>query len=105
MWIAVGERTGEIGLLRALGARQGTVLGLFLIEAVALSLAGGAAGLVLGLGVAAVLRTFVPALPFSTPLRFVVLALLVSLAIGLLSGVWPARRAARLDPIEALRAE
>ena len=105
MTIAVTERTGEIGLLVALGAPRRTILGLFLGEAVALSALGGIAGLVLGFGLAQLIHLLVPALPVHTPLAFVAAALLISLAIGLVAGVLPARRAARLDPVEALRAE
>jgi putative ABC transport system permease protein len=105
MWITVRERTSEIGLARAVGASTTQVAGLFLIEAAAVALLGGAAGVAIGFGLGAALRWFVPGLPVETPLSFVVLALVVSLGVGLLSGVLPARRAARLDPIEALRAE
>jgi putative ABC transport system permease protein len=105
MWIAVGERTSEIGLVRALGASRRQVQALFLAEAAALAGLGGVAGVVLGLGVGAALRLAVPGLPVETPLRFVVAGLVVSVATGLVSGVAPARRAALLDPIEALRAE
>lgn len=105
MWIAVGERTGEIGLLKALGATGGQIQLLFLAEAAALSLVGGAAGVGAGIGMAAMARAVVPGLPIQTPGAFVALALAVSLITGLVSGVLPARRAARLDPVDALRAE
>lgn len=105
MTIAVTERTNEIGLLKALGAREHTILGIFLGEAVALSAIGGLLGLVLGIGVAQLLHLVIPALPVQTPLSFVILAEIVAVVIGLAAGVLPARRAARLDPVEALRAE
>lgn len=105
MTIAVSERTSEIGLLVALGAPRRTILGLFLGEAVALSALGGVMGLLLGLGLAQVIHLAVPALPVHTPLVFVILAEVVAVVIGLLAGVLPATRAARLDPVEALRAE
>jgi len=105
MWITVRERTEEIGLVRALGASTTQVGSLFLAEAAAVALLGGMAGVAIGFGLGALLRWLVPGLPVETPLSFVLLALGVSLAVGLVSGVLPARRAARLDPIEALRAE
>ncbi len=105
MTIAVTERTSEIGLLVALGAPRRTILGLFLGEAVALSAIGGLVGLALGIGLAQLIHLFVPALPVHTPVAFVVIAELIAMGIGLLAGVLPARRAARLDPVEALRAE
>lgn len=105
MTIAVSERTGEIGLLVALGAQRRTILLLFLGEAVALSALGGAFGLLLGGGLAQALHFALPALPVHTPLSFVLLAEGIAIAIGLAAGVLPARRAARLDPVEALRAE
>lgn len=105
MWISVGERTAEIGLARAIGASRRQMLALFLLEAALLSVAGGLAGLAAGIGIGRLLSAFLPGLPFRTPPLFVILAMAVSLAVGLLSGVLPARRAASLDPIEALRAE
>ena len=105
MTIAVTERTGEIGLLVALGAPRRTILGIFLGEAIALSALGGLLGLLLGIGLAQLLHLLLPALPVHTPLSFVLLAEGIAIVIGLLAGVLPARRAARLDPVEALRAE
>lgn len=105
MWIAVGERTAEIGLARAIGATRRQIHLLFLLEAAALATAGGALGVLAGLGFAGLLRLAVPGLPVHTPLLFVVAAVAVSVGTGLLSGLLPARRAAALDPIEALRAE
>jgi len=105
MTIAVSERTGEIGLLVALGARRRTILLLFLGEAVALSALGGLLGLLLGIGLAQAIHFASPALPVHTPLSFVLLAEAVAISIGLAAGVLPARRAAGLDPVEALRTE
>jgi putative ABC transport system permease protein len=105
MTITVSERTAEIGLMVALGAPRRTILGLFLGEAVALSTLGGLIGMVLGIGLAQLIHFAVPALPVHTPITFVILAEIIAVAIGLLAGVLPARRAARLDPVAALRAE
>lgn len=105
MTMAVTERTAEIGLLRALGAREGQVLTLFLGEAMLLSALGGLGGLVFGVGIAQGLHWLFPALPVHTPWLFAVVAELSAVSIGLIAGVAPARRAARLDPVEALHAE
>jgi len=105
MTIAVSERTAEIGLLRSLGAERGQVLGLFLGEAVVLATLGGLAGLLMGIGGAWLLGFLVPALPVHTPWSYVFLAEALAALIGLLAGVVPATHAARLDPVEALRAE
>jgi putative ABC transport system permease protein len=105
MTIAVAERTGEIGLLRALGARRRQVLLLFLAEAALLAAAGGLAGLALGIGLARLLHAVFPALPVTTPWNYALGAQLVAVCIGIAAGVAPATRAARLDPVEALRAE
>jgi len=105
MTMAVTERTGEIGLLRALGARRQQVLMLFLGEAILLSAAGGVAGLIIGMGVAQALHALMPALPVQIPIFFAVLAESTAVLIGLAAGVMPARRAALMDPVEALRTE
>lgn len=105
MTIAVSERTNEIGLLVALGARRRTILGLFLGEAVALAALGGLLGLAIGTGLALLIGLFVPALPVATPWHFVLTAEGVAVLIGLAAGVMPARRAAALDAVDALRSE
>ncbi|MBI5936805.1 MAG: ABC transporter permease [Betaproteobacteria bacterium] len=105
MTIAVSERTNEVGLLLALGAPRHTVLTLFLGEAILLAAIGGIFGLLLGVGLAQLLHLAVPALPVHTPWTFVLAAETIAALIGLAAGVLPARRAARLDPVEALRAE
>lgn len=105
MTIAINERTNEIGLLRALGARQPQILGLFLGEAVVLAAIGGLSGLALGIGIAGLLHAFLPALPVHIPLGYVLLAEGIAVGIGLVAGVVPAYRAANMDPVEALRAE
>ena len=105
MWISVNERTAEIGLAKAIGATPRQILWLYLSEAALISIAGGVLGLVVGMGLAQLIRAAVPALPVQTPIPYVVLAMVVSLAVGLTSGFLPARRAAAMDPVEALAAE
>lgn len=105
MTIAVTDRTGEIGLLRALGASRSQILTLFLAEAVLLSAAGGLLGLLFGVGGAGLLQLVVPAMPVQPSWAHALLALLLAALIGLAAGVLPARNAARMDPVEALRAE
>jgi len=105
MTIAVTERTAEIGLLRALGGARRHILGLFLGEAVLLAVVGGGLGLLVGAGLVGLLKLLVPALPVQIAPLYVLLALGLAATIGLLAGVVPAYRAAKLDPVEALRAE
>lgn len=105
MTIAVNERTPEIGLLRALGADRRQILALFVGEAVVLAGIGGFVGLAAGAGIAWLLELFVPALPTHTPWLYAVYAEVLAAGIGLLAGVLPARNAAGLNPVEALRAE
>ena len=105
MTIAVNERSSEIGLLRAIGAERDQVLSMFLAEAILLAGIGGLTGLALGMGGASLLTLAMPALPVHTPLLYVVLAEMLAIGIGLIAGVAPARKAASLDPVEALRTE
>ena len=105
MTIAVRQRREEIGLLRALGIERHRIMVLFAIEATLLGVFGGIAGVLLGAGGAWLLEILVPKLPTHTPIAYVVLAELLAAVIGLLSGILPARRAARMDPIDALRTE
>jgi putative ABC transport system permease protein len=105
MTIAVNERTPEIGLLRAIGADRKQILFLFISEAVVLAGIGGLFGLLLGSGTAWLLEVFVPALPTHTPWLYAVYAEVMAAGIGLLAGVLPARHAAGLNPVDAIRAE
>lgn len=105
MTIAVNERTSEVGLLRALGARQRQILALFLGEAILLAMAGGIAGLGIGIGSAMLLSWLIPTLPVNIAWGYVLAAVLLSAIIGLIAGVLPAIHAAKLDPVEALRTE
>lgn len=105
MATTVGERTAEIGLLRAIGASPRQVLGLFLAEATLLSLAGGLLGLLLMALLLGLLHLAAPDLPLALRPAFLLLALLLSALIGMLAGLAPARAAARLHPVQALRGE
>jgi putative ABC transport system permease protein len=105
MTIAVRERTAEIGLLQAIGARRRQIRDVFLGESLLLAGIGGLCGILLGLACIAVLHFLVPALPVSPAWPYMALAVVVALAIGLVAGVLPAVRAAQLDPVESLRAD
>jgi putative ABC transport system permease protein len=105
MTIAVRERTREIGLLRAVGATRRRISSLFLVEATLLAALGGIGGLALGIAIVAGVHWAVPAMPARLSPSYVLLAEGVSVLIGLMAGVLPARQAARLEPLEALRAE
>jgi putative ABC transport system permease protein len=105
MTIAVRERTQEIGLLRAIGARRTRIAQLFVGEAMLLSAAGGIGGLLIGVAIVLLADWAVPALPATLSPLYVALALFIAVVIGLAAGVLPARHAARLEPLDALRAE
>jgi len=105
MTIAVRERTQEIGLLRAIGARRTRIAQLFVGEAMLLSAIGGIGGLALGLGIVVLAHWTLPSMPARIAPLYVLLALVIAVAIGLVAGVLPARSAARLEPLDALRAE
>jgi putative ABC transport system permease protein len=104
MLVSVTERTREIGIRLAIGALEGQVLTQFLVEAVVLSMLGGVIGIALGLGLAAILVNVLH-VPFIIDLGIVAIAFGFSALVGMIFGYFPARRAARLDPIEALRHE
>ncbi len=102
MLVSVAERVREIGLLKAVGVTPAQVSAAFLVEATVLALAGGILGLAIGFGAGAVLRAIYPAFPVQPPGWAVLGALVLSGAVGIGFGAFPARRAALLDPIEAL---
>jgi putative ABC transport system permease protein len=105
MTIAVRERTSEIGLLRAVGAGRRQIRSVFLGESIILAALGGVGGLVAGGAIVTAIRLFVPALPVGVSVPYIVASEVVAVMIGLIAGVLPALRAAKLDPVDALRAE
>jgi putative ABC transport system permease protein len=105
MLVSVTERTKEIGIRRAIGAKKADIIWQFLTEAITLTALGGVIGIVAGWLVSLGLRQLAPTLPSIIPLWAVLLGFFVSCSVGLIFGLWPALKAARLDPIEALRYE
>jgi putative ABC transport system permease protein len=105
MLMSVTERTHEIGVRKAIGARRGDVVRQFLTEAIVLTGLGGLAGVLVGIGAAACLPLIVPSMPTSVPIWAVVSAVLMAMSVGLFFGMYPAVKASRLDPVEALRYE
>jgi putative ABC transport system permease protein len=105
MLVSVTERTREIGIRKALGARRQDIIGQFLAEAMALTGVGGLLGIIVAVLISLLLGVLVPALPSSIPTWAIVTGITVSMSVGLFFGVWPAVKASRLDPVEALRYE
>ncbi len=105
MLVSVRERTREIGIRKAMGARNRDIMAQFLIEAITLSGAGGIIGILLGVGLALLIPVFVTVLPTSVSAWSIIMAFFFSAAVGVFFGVYPARKAAMQDPIQALRYE
>ncbi len=105
MLVSVTERTKEIGVRKAIGAKRSDIILQFLMEAVVLTALGGFAGIVFGWLIAIISRLIFPSLPTSVPLWAAALGLLISAGTGLFFGIWPASKAAKLDPVDALRYE
>jgi putative ABC transport system permease protein len=105
MLVSVTERTREIGIRKALGATKKDIILQFLFEAMTLTGVGGVFGMILAIGISYLIVVLIPALPTSIPIWAVIAGISVSVTVGLIFGVWPARKAAQLDPIEALRYE
>jgi len=105
MLVSVTERTKEIGVRKAIGARRRDIVRQFLFEAMMLTFLGGVLGVVLATGISKLVMLLIPSLPAAIPMWAVITGLTVSIGVGLIFGVWPARKASRLDPIECLRYE
>ncbi len=105
MLVSVTERTKEIGIRKAIGATKGAIVLQFLLEAMTLTFFGGILGVTLAVGISQIVMLLIPSIPASIPLWAVISGLTVSVGVGLVFGVLPARKAANLDPIECLRYE
>lgn len=104
MLAVVSERTQEIGIRKSLGARRADILNQFLVESAVLSASGGLFGVVIAWVFAVAIRSLTP-VPMSIPLGSIALGVGLSMTVGLFFGIYPARQASKLDPIEALRVE
>jgi putative ABC transport system permease protein len=105
MLVSVTERTYEIGIRKAIGARRADILMQFLLEAASLTLLGGIVGIMFGWVIALITRLVFSSLPATVPLWSAVMGIVMSVSVGLFFGIWPANKAARLDPVVALRYE
>jgi putative ABC transport system permease protein len=105
MLVSVTERTREIGIRKAIGARRSDIVMQFLTEAVVLTGLGGALGILIGWLISLIVHAAMPSLPTAVPAWAVMSGIGVSVGIGLFFGIWPASKAARLDPVDALRYE
>jgi len=104
MFVSVTERTKEIGLLKAIGAKESDILKQFLIEAIVMTSLGGIIGIILGVSIAYAV-SYVFGIPFVVSAISIIAAVGVSMGVGIVFGIYPARRAAKLSPIDALRYE
>jgi putative ABC transport system permease protein len=105
MLVSVTERTKEIGIRKAIGATKSAIVLQFLLEAMTLTFFGGIIGVILAIGASNLIMLLIPSLPAQIPLWAIITGLTVSVGVGLIFGVLPARKAAKLDPIECLRYE
>jgi putative ABC transport system permease protein len=105
MLVSVTERTREIGVRKALGARRRDIISQFLIEAMTLTGAGGILGLIIAVLITLLVGVLVPSLPTAVPSWALIAGFTSSVAIGVFFGVWPAMKASQLDPVDALRYE
>jgi len=105
MLMSVTERTREIGVRKAIGARRRDIIRQFLTEAMTLTGAGGVIGVSLGGGISFLINKLLPSLPSAVPLWSVIAAVTASMSVGLFFGIYPAMKASRLDPVDALRYE
>jgi putative ABC transport system permease protein len=104
MLVSVTERTREIGIRKSVGARRSDILNQFLVESSMLSATGGVIGILIAWGISILVKALTP-VPMHIPISAVIVGVTLSAAVGLFFGIYPARRAAGLDPIEALRME